>query len=288
MILVTVITSADVLVTGTSLSSVNHTGELAIATPSANQPVVDARNSSTVVTFADIHAVENSSSSANHASSEVASVIDICSISNPSNNAIIAGTSKTFYNGVSHGMKQNKHEERRPRVSVIDISPIPLPCQKEPKRKVRQKRSEILTSSPLKQMLQEKNAKQILKKEKDAKQQEAVKEIKKRESEAKRAKKRLLLDNSHQIATKKVKKQPLTRGKKTRNKKSHGRNEALASSEVWICSNCNMQYGDVSDPRSSEDWLQCVGCMKTYHISCGEQNGIVDDDDTFSCKTCVC
>ena len=70
MILVTVITSADVLVTGTSLSSVNHTGELAIATPSANQPVVDARNSSTVVTSNDISAVGTPSSSVNHASSE--------------------------------------------------------------------------------------------------------------------------------------------------------------------------------------------------------------------------
>jgi len=46
------------------------------------------------------------------------------------------------------------------RVSLAEISPVPLPLVRESKRKSKQKRSEILTASSMKPILEEKKAKQ--------------------------------------------------------------------------------------------------------------------------------
>ncbi|XP_078019384.1 uncharacterized protein LOC144459386 [Epinephelus lanceolatus] len=61
------------------------------------------------------------------------------------------------------------------------------------------------------------------------------------------------------------------REKKTR----QGREEA--------CSNCKHSYGDRNDPRSTEEWLSCAVCSQWFHQSCAEDNGVIDDDDSFMC-----
>ena len=41
---------------------------------------------------------------------------------------------------------------------------------------------------------------------------------------------------------------------------------------------CGRVYGEHDNPKLSEDWLTCR-CGKKYHFSCGEVNGVLDDDD---------
>jgi len=98
----------------------------------------------------------------------------------------------------------------------------------------------------------------------------------------------LITKSDHQVVNKKVKKQPQKTVRKTYAKKTARRSLTEDDGEIWICSGCSHQYGDNNDPRRSEDWLQCTGCMKTYHMSCAEQDGVVDDDETFNCKDCIC
>ena len=40
---------------------------------------------------------------------------------------------------------------------------------------------------------------------------------------------------------------------------------------------CGRVYGEHDNPKLSEDWLTCR-CGKKYHFSCGEVNGVLDDD----------
>jgi len=281
------VTSPDSLTIEAS-SSVNHVhGEIAVETSSANQIVINAGNSSTAVTSADIHAID-SSCSAHDAISEVAGAVDtVETTSSPLNSAIIAGTSKTFYSGIRPDSKQNKHGERR--VSVIDISPIPLPCQKESKRKVRQKRSEIITASPMKQILHEKDAKQVIRKEKLVKQQEAVKEMRKRESEAKRAKKRKLnLDKLNTSSEKpqhgeKALKKNLSKVSTNRSKNQAKRKSVKVSADkdTTPCGTCAIRHCDDEAARS---WIQCQRCEIWYHNECQglDERG----PKTFECILC--
>ena len=57
--------------------------------------------------------------------------------------------------------------------------------------------------------------------------------------------------------------------------------------KVWICAECGAKFGDRKDPKINEDWLPCAGCSKVFHETCAEVNGIIDDDDMFTCKACV-
>ena len=53
------------------------------------------------------------------------------------------------------------------------------------------------------------------------------------------------------------------------------------------CSLCGMQYGDDSDPKLQEEWLQCVGCKSWLHETCAEQFGIIDDNSKLTCFKCL-
>lgn len=52
------------------------------------------------------------------------------------------------------------------------------------------------------------------------------------------------------------------------------------------CKACNTHYGDLNDPKATEEWVKCDPCSAWFHESCGEENGICDDDG-FICKDCV-
>lgn len=54
--------------------------------------------------------------------------------------------------------------------------------------------------------------------------------------------------------------------------------------ENWICALCRGIYGDKNDKHAADDWMPCVECKKKYHETCGEQVGLIDDDDIFTCK----
>jgi len=55
---------------------------------------------------------------------------------------------------------------------------------------------------------------------------------------------------------------------------------------TWKCFSCGVVYGEQGDARIADEWLQCVGCSKCFHESCAESTGIIDDDDSFTCRDC--
>ena len=80
-----------------------------------------------------------------------------------------------------------------------------------------------------------------------------------------------------------------TKGKicRSRQKSSNRHPSKQSKTEIWVCAVCKVEYGDKSDKLSSDDWFPCVLCTKKFHQSCAEAYGIVDDDDSFTCKECV-
>lgn len=52
------------------------------------------------------------------------------------------------------------------------------------------------------------------------------------------------------------------------------------------CNGCNAQFGDVSDPKKTEEWIECCKCNAWFHETCAEECGLMDDD-VFWCKNCV-
>ena len=54
-----------------------------------------------------------------------------------------------------------------------------------------------------------------------------------------------------------------------------------------VCVACKWQYGSKNDPQSDVDWCMCISCQAWYHLSCAEVNGILDDDDYFTCEKCL-
>jgi hypothetical protein len=146
-------------------------------------------------------------------------------------------------------------------VSVYDISPIPQPQPAATKRKSRCKRSQVLTATPMKQYLEEKHVRQVSKKIGQEK--------------LKSSKRKLQLTTSEE-------KQPLKKSMKQKKAKAVN----VASCDIWKCAECGRVYGEHDDPKLSEDWLSCR-CGKKYHFSCGEANGVLDDDDILTCKNCM-
>ena len=53
------------------------------------------------------------------------------------------------------------------------------------------------------------------------------------------------------------------------------------------CTACKSAYGDKQDPKCTEDWLACSICIRWFHQSCAEENGILDDDGSLTCKNCL-
>jgi len=115
--------------------------------------------------------------------------------------------------------------------------------------RVRKRKAEsaaLVTGSPFKKMLEEK--------EKEKERKISVKKTASSKSQKKKQSK-----PANNTATKQKRQQQ----KKMKAKKR------LTEDEVWICSSCHMQYGSSSDPKVTEDWVQCGTCLKTFHISCG-------------------
>lgn len=80
-----------------------------------------------------------------------------------------------------------------------------------------------------------------------------------------------------------------TKSKKTKtNKKADAKNEgqALVPPNNNECPACHFTYGDASDPRIHDDWLECSKCMYSYHERCAEEVGVLDDAE-FLCGNCI-
>ena len=59
------------------------------------------------------------------------------------------------------------------------------------------------------------------------------------------------------------------------------------SEEQWVCAVCKGIYGDCNDKFQNDAWYPCVACHKKFHETCAEDYGIIDDDETYTCKDCI-
>jgi len=82
----------------------------------------------------------------------------------------------------------------------------------------------------------------------------------------------------------KIKTKPKTTNDCKKSKSSEGQTR-LAPNNV-DCPACHFTYGDASDPRIDDDWLECCKCLYSYHERCAEEVGILDDVE-FLCGNCV-
>lgn len=53
------------------------------------------------------------------------------------------------------------------------------------------------------------------------------------------------------------------------------------------CAICQHSYGNIKDPKVTEDWLSYQVCSQWFHESCAENNGVIDDKGVLTCKDCL-
>lgn len=58
---------------------------------------------------------------------------------------------------------------------------------------------------------------------------------------------------------------------------------AQSNSGKYPCTACKRVSGDVNVLEAPEDWMCCFQCNSWYYESCGENNGICDEDG-YICK----
>ena len=55
----------------------------------------------------------------------------------------------------------------------------------------------------------------------------------------------------------------------------------------YPCGSCQVNYGDPSDPKITEEWIWCKkGCKIWFHQTCAEDCGVFDDVDDFTYLKC--
>jgi hypothetical protein len=108
------------------------------------------------------------------------------------------------------------------------------------------------------------------------------------------------IDSAKKSRTKKIKSEKVNKSNKTGGrpkqnrgvkKDQHPHHDELSdvepdSPQNYYCAVCRGRYGDQNDAKASDDWLECWKCHGSFHESCAEANGILDDDDTFTCRSC--
>jgi len=89
-------------------------------------------------------------------------------------------------------------------------------------------------------------------------------------------------------ASKKTKVRPSkkVRGRESYDKETNSGTDSTSYPSDYYCARCRERYGDPDDPKASDDWLDCWKCHGSFHESCGEEFGILDNDDVFTCLSC--
>ncbi|XP_033939801.1 uncharacterized protein [Pseudochaenichthys georgianus] len=77
------------------------------------------------------------------------------------------------------------------------------------------------------------------------------------------------------------------KGGKKKEKKLKPKEKKTAQVIQEACAICQYSYGDRKDPKSTEEWLSCAVCFQWFHESCAEDNGVLDDDGSLTCKDCL-
>jgi len=157
-------------------------------------------------------------------------------------------------------------------VTPEEIRPFPKAGARKTSRSASSRKrgdTQILTDTPVKRKMEEKAA-SCAKQSRKKKVCKYTKVVQKKETQ------------------KKVSSMRMTKAKKKLNlvgqKQDKVKNDASCSEK---CNICSATYGDKGDIRSAEDWLKCAGCQFWFHESCAQANGVLDDDDTYTCIQCV-
>lgn len=76
-------------------------------------------------------------------------------------------------------------------------------------------------------------------------------------------------------------------GGKNKGKKQKPKQKKRRQDDREPCAICRHTYGDMEDPKATEDWLSCAVCAHWFHESCAEDSGVLDDDGSLTCKDCL-
>jgi len=74
---------------------------------------------------------------------------------------------------------------------------------------------------------------------------------------------------------------------KTKTAKNSRASASASNDDNTPCTFCRVQYGSAQDPLKHEIWIACNTCRKWYHSTCAENNGVMEDDGTFLCSSCL-
>jgi len=73
----------------------------------------------------------------------------------------------------------------------------------------------------------------------------------------------------------------------TKTTKNSRASASASNDDNTPCTFCRVQYGSAQDPLKHEIWIACNTCRKWYHSTCAENNGVMEDDGTFLCSSCL-
>jgi len=73
---------------------------------------------------------------------------------------------------------------------------------------------------------------------------------------------------------------------KPKGKPSNKVKATKSKQDLTRCAHCSVMYGDASDTRRGDDWVQCLGCNAWFHETCAEVVGILEEEE-FHCRDCV-
>ena len=161
-----------------------------------------------------------------------------------------------------HGTPTSRSGIRR-RVSVTDISPVPLkPLSELRKSSRRCMEATILTASPYKRKLKEAET-----------------------NRTEKNKHQLKLAEKRTATGRKTKKDSTQTNVPVRNS-GKKKPKLQTATDDTPCGWCRQRYNRPAAPaKINMDWLQCCKCKVWMHESCAEEAGVIGDDD-FTCGKC--
>jgi len=76
-------------------------------------------------------------------------------------------------------------------------------------------------------------------------------------------------------------------GKEQKRTEKEGKHVIKYGDDHTPCKFCGKCYDTKEDDKPLNDWLQCSVCQLWAYETCGEEEGVLADDDEFICKDCV-
>ena len=161
-----------------------------------------------------------------------------------------------------------------------ELSPKPK-IQKPRSRRRKAESATIVTASPFKKMLLEKESVKT----------DKVSRQKVNGTESKRKKARSETDRNKN----EKKKAPLKAAERSTRKATRVQKQVVRKTctekvtslrKFTCCRGCGVIEGSQEDLEMEQSWIACLECKKWFHDECAEMNGVLDDD-FFTCKACI-